>query len=68
MKDLIYAYQGYYAEVCIRRIENSKIRYIKNELLYLKPEAIGLSEADCAEGTNIQFYFDKNDRVLAGER
>lgn len=67
MKDPVYAYPGYYAEVRIGRIENGKIRYIKNELHYLEPEAIGLSPADCAEGTHIRLYFDKNDRVLAGE-
>lgn len=67
MKDPVYVYQGYYAEIRTGRIENGKIRYIKNELHYLEPEAIGLSAADCAEGTNIRLYFDENDRVLAGE-
>ena len=60
-------YQGSYDESRTGRIENGQIRYVKNELYYIKPEAIGLSAEELPEGTRINLYFDGNGSVVAGE-
>lgn len=59
-------FQGDYAESRTGRIEDGRIRYVKNELYYIAPEEIGLP-ADLPEGTHITLYFDENDKILAGE-
>lgn len=56
-----------YAESRTGRMENGQIRYVKNELYYIAPEAIGLSADALPDGTRICLYFDENGHVIAGE-
>ena len=60
-------YDGEYAESRTGRVENGKIRYVKNTLFYISPEEIGLLEDDLPEGTHITLYFDENGNIIAGE-
>ncbi len=59
-------YDGIYDESRTGRMENGQVRYVKNELYYIDPEAIGLP-AGLPDGTHVNLYFDENDVVIAGE-
>lgn len=59
-------YDGIYDESRTGRMENGQVRYVKNELYYIDPEAIGLP-AGLPDGTHVNLYFDDNDVVIAGE-
>lgn len=59
-------YNGIYEESRTGTMENGQVRYVKNELFYLDPKAIGLP-ADLPDGTHVNLYFDKNGVVVAGE-
>lgn len=59
-------YNGIYEESRTGTLENGQVRYVKNELFYLDPKAIGLP-ADLPDGTHVNLYFDENGAVIAGE-
>ncbi len=59
-------YNGIYEESRTGTMENGQVRYVKNELFYLDPKAIGLP-ADLPDGTHVNLYFDENDTVIAAE-
>lgn len=59
-------YGGDYKESRTGRMEDGRVRYVKNTLCYIDPETIGLP-AGLPDGTHINLYFDENDAVVAGE-
>lgn len=60
-------YAGNYEESRTGRIEDGKIRYVKDTLFYISPQEVGLSAEELPEGTHVTLYFDENDRVVAAE-
>ncbi|HJA69506.1 MAG TPA: hypothetical protein H9664_05745 [Firmicutes bacterium] len=59
-------YKGEYDQSRTGRIVNGQIRYVKNELYYISPSEIGLSD-ELPDGTHINLYFDEDGKVIAGE-
>lgn len=60
-------YAGSYEESRTGRIEDGKIRYVKDTLFYISPQEVGLSADGLPGGTHVTLYFDENDRVVAAE-